>query len=72
MIHYLTFFYEKENSNFYNRVDEVHRQRTFLASDYEQLLKLAHFRKIDIFNDFSFEKRFLEENSERIFFVAKK
>ncbi|HLS66425.1 MAG TPA: class I SAM-dependent methyltransferase [Pseudogracilibacillus sp.] len=72
MIHYLTFFYEKENSNVYERVDEVHRQRTFSASDYEQLLKLAQFSKIDIFNDFSPEKRFSEKNSERIFFVATK
>lgn len=72
MIHYLTFFYETEKTNLYHRVDEVHRQRTFPASDYEQLLKNAQFRKIDIYSDFSLEKQFLEKNSERIFFVAKK
>ncbi len=66
--HELTFFV-KENDLYY-RYDEVHYQRTFIVDTYQQWLEKAGFELLEISADFTEEKP--EENSERIFFTARK
>lgn len=70
MFHYLTFF-RKENDH-YIRFDETHHQHTYDIKVYEQLLKKCGFSKIQFYRDFSLEKAFLSEKSERIFIVGEK
>lgn len=67
--HELTFYILGEDDT-YNRVDELHRERTYPIATYENLLKKYGFTKIDIYADFSHEKP--NNTSERIFFVARK
>lgn len=66
--HELTFFV-KENDSYY-RYDEVHYQRTFPVDTYKQWLEKVGFELLQISADFTDEKP--TENSERIFFTAKK
>lgn len=66
--HELTFFVKENDS--YDRYDEVHYQRTFEVDTYQQWLEKAGFELLKISADFTENKP--EENSERIFFIAKK
>ena len=66
--HELTFFVKENDS--YDRYDEVHYQRTFPTDTYQQWLEKAGFELLEISADFTENKP--EENSERIFFIAKK
>lgn len=70
MYHYMTFF--KLRDDHYVRFDEMHHQKTYPVMIYEQLLKKCNFTEIEFFHDFSFDTHFSEENSERIFIIAKK
>lgn len=67
--HELTFYILGENDT-YNRVDELHKERTYPITTYEYLLKKYNFTKIEVYADFGFEKP--RNTSERIFFVARK
>ncbi|MBC2359055.1 class I SAM-dependent methyltransferase [Listeria welshimeri] len=67
--HELTFYILGENDT-YNRVDELHKERTYPITTYENLLKKYNFTKIEVYADFGFEKP--TNTSERIFFVARK
>ncbi|MBC2001610.1 class I SAM-dependent DNA methyltransferase [Listeria marthii] len=67
--HELTFYILGEDDT-YNRVDELHKERTYPIAAYENVLKKAGFTKIDVYADFSLEKP--TNTSERIFFVARK
>ncbi|EAD5682136.1 class I SAM-dependent methyltransferase [Listeria innocua] len=67
--HELTFYILGED-NMYNRVDELHKERTYPITTYKELLKKYGFSKIDVYADFSHENP--TNSSERIFFVARK
>ncbi|WP_244897378.1 class I SAM-dependent DNA methyltransferase [Marinococcus halophilus] len=67
--HELTIF-SKNIDGTYNRYDEDHVQRTFAINEYKEWLEEAGFSNIRITADFTAD--FPNEQSERIFFVAKK
>jgi ubiquinone/menaquinone biosynthesis C-methylase UbiE len=67
--HELTFFIE-ENEGGYTRFDELHMQRTFSISTYKELMEEAGFNLVEVTADFS--EMSPVNNSERIFFTAKK
>lgn len=68
--HELTFFVLDENTNQYERFDEDHAQWTYPISQYENWLLESGFEVLEVFGDFNDEAT--SEQSERIFFVAKK
>lgn len=70
MHHELTFFTLEDGK--YNRLDEFHHQRTYSTKFYEQLLIESGFEKPTLYSDFSLKLNNIDEESERIFFVAKK
>lgn len=65
---YLTFFVKQGNS--YNRFDETHKERAYKNGEIIKLLEKSGFKEIAIYDSFSFNN--VEENSERIFFIATK
>lgn len=65
--HELTFFVLDEQSGKYDRIDELHYQRTYPVEFYKELLEHTGFRNIDITGDFSLAEPAL--NAERIFFA---
>lgn len=67
--HDLTFFVLQ--NGYYERYDELHRQRTFSITDYSNWLKEASFDILTICADFNIDNT-PSETSERIFFVARK
>lgn len=67
--HELTFFILDED-DVYQRVDELHKERTYRIAHYENLLKKYQFTKIEVYADFSL--KIPTNTSERIFFVARK
>lgn len=67
--HELTFFIENADGT-YTRKDELHKERTYPISFYENKLMATGFKKIEVYADFSLEKP--HEKSERIFFLARK
>jgi ubiquinone/menaquinone biosynthesis C-methylase UbiE len=68
--HDLSFFVLDPVTGKYDRIDEVHFQRTFPISQYEQWLNDVGFEVVEISADF--QKDQPEHQSERIFFTAKK
>ena len=68
--HELSFFVLDEESGKYDRVDELHIQRTFPIDAYSQWLKEAGFEKIEVSADFV--ETAPQPESERIFFSAVK
>lgn len=72
MYHEMTFFYEDKEEGFYRRIEESHHQRTYHVETYVNLLAEAQFNHVNIFADFLMENEFSEQNSERIFIIAKK
>lgn len=66
--HELTFFVREPNG-YYERMEEFHVQRTFSIDIYESLLEKAGFVVEKVIADFEHQ---VTEESERIFFVAKK
>lgn len=68
--HDLSFFIRNESTYYYERYDELHKQRTFPLSFYKDCLEKVGFKLHSVTGDFSTKS--LEENSERWFFVATK
>lgn len=68
--HDLSFFVQDEQSKKYDRFDELHFQRTFSNSQYEQWLIEAGFELLEVTADFTEDQP--QEDSERIFFTARK
>jgi SAM-dependent methyltransferase len=68
--HELTFFVYEETSGYYERVAELHRQRTFPIKKYIDWLIEAGFGEIGVHADFTNASP--TEQSERIFFTARK
>ncbi|MGG5254983.1 class I SAM-dependent DNA methyltransferase [Neobacillus sp. SM06] len=68
--HELSFFVLDEESGKYDRVDELHIQRTFPIHAYSQWLKEAGFEIIEVNADFT--ETAPQPESERIFFSALK
>ncbi|WP_458412431.1 class I SAM-dependent DNA methyltransferase [Schinkia sp. CFF1] len=66
--HELTFFVKEHE--LYQRYDEYHFQRTFPISTYQQWLEEAGFELIEVSADFVDKEP--SQNSERIFFTARK
>lgn len=71
MFHELTFF-AKNDRGTYERYTEVHQQRTYEETIYEQLLNNCGFRQVDIYYDFQLETMNGGGQPERVFFVALK
>lgn len=68
--HELSFFVLDEQSGKYDRFDEIHNQRTYPIQQYSEWLKDAGFEILEICADF--EDTEPQEQSERIFFIARK
>jgi ubiquinone/menaquinone biosynthesis C-methylase UbiE len=68
--HDLSFFVLDEQTNKYDRFDELHFQRTFSTHQFEQWLIDAGFEILEVTADFTEDKP--KEDSERIFFTARK
>lgn len=65
--HHLTFFVETEG-NRYERFEEIHKERTYLLSEYLRLLETAGFKEVNVTGDFQNE---LKPDSRRWFFEAR-
>lgn len=73
MYHDMTFFYkELPESDYFYRIEESHYQRTYPVETYVEMLKSAHFHNISVFGDFLTKNEFYEQNSERIFIIARR
>ncbi|WP_299738550.1 class I SAM-dependent methyltransferase [Rossellomorea sp. y25] len=68
--HELTFFVKDEETNQYERVEELHKQRTYPILTLKEWLKDAGFEVLEISADFTGEAP--TDHSERIFFTCKK
>lgn len=68
--HELTFFVLDEAAGMYSRVDEIHYQRTYEISFYEELLEKSGFELLEVTADFLPGEPGPE--SERILFAARK
>lgn len=69
VIHDLTFFIEGEDG-LYSRVEETHKQRTYLIEDYIALLEPIGFKDITVIGDFNPDQDL--KDSERWIFKADK
>lgn len=70
MYHDLTFF--SLDGKIYERFDEYHYQRTYSVAFYKKLLIATGFENVDVYADFELIDGNLDNNSERIFFLAEK
>lgn len=68
--HDLSFFVLDESSDQYQRIDELHEQRTFSVDQYIEWLVAAGFEVLEVGADFT--DKTPEVDSERIFFTARK
>ncbi|PHA00960.1 SAM-dependent methyltransferase [Bacillus pseudomycoides] len=68
--HDLTFFVRDEEEDVYHRFDELHMQRTYPVEELTKWLEEAGFTVLRVTGDF--ERIEVTEQTERIFFVAKK
>ncbi|MEH7414060.1 class I SAM-dependent methyltransferase [Neobacillus drentensis] len=68
--HELSFFVLDERIGKYDRIDELHYQRTYPINQYSNWLDAAGFQLLEISADFKHSEP--TQASERIFFVAKK
>jgi ubiquinone/menaquinone biosynthesis C-methylase UbiE len=68
--HDLNFFVLDEGSGLYERFDELHFQRTYSVQQYTEWLEGAGFEVLDVCADFL--DQVPKEDSERIFFTARK
>lgn len=66
--HELTFFVRDELSGKYDRIDELHFQRTFPINSYKLLLEKAGFGDVEITGDYTLQSP--EATAERVFFAA--
>ncbi|WP_096201335.1 class I SAM-dependent DNA methyltransferase [Bacillus sp. FJAT-45350] len=67
--HELTFFAQHENGLF-ERIEELHKQRTFPIDTYKNWLRDSGFEVLEVTADFHDNE--IQPTSERIFFVTKK
>ncbi len=65
---YLTFFVKE--CDHYNRFDEMHRERAYRNEEVLEKLKKSKFTNINMYDSFSFDD--VKNDSERVFFVARK
>ncbi|CAM3931509.1 class I SAM-dependent DNA methyltransferase [Mesobacillus thioparans] len=65
--HELTFFVLDDSTGKYDRVDELHYQRTYPEKIYADLLKQAGFKDIEITGDYSLKAP--DSTTERLFFA---
>lgn len=68
MEHELTFFVE-QNNGLFQKIEEVHVQRTFSIEKYKQWLLETNFEILQIIGDFQGE---ITPQTERIFFIARR
>ncbi|MDT9025437.1 class I SAM-dependent DNA methyltransferase [Rossellomorea yichunensis] len=68
--HELTFFVKDEETNQYERVEELHKQRTYPILTMKEWLEDAGFEVLNVSADFTQEAP--TDHSERIFFTCKK
>lgn len=68
--HELSFFVLDEQTRKYDRFDELHYQRTYPVQQYSAWLEEAGFELLEISADF--DNKEPQEQSERIFFIARK
>ena len=68
--HELSFFVLDEQTEKYDRFDELHYQRTYPIQQYSDWLDDAGFELLEVCADF--ETKEPQPNSERIFFIARK
>lgn len=68
--HELTFFVKDEETNQYDRVEELHKQRTYPILTLNEWLEDAGFEVLNISADFT--EAAPTDHSERIFFTCKK
>lgn len=69
VVHELSFYIKNQNGLF-ERYLEDHHERTYKLSHYLTMLEQAGFVQVEVFADFTDE--YPVENSERLFFVARK
>ncbi|MFZ8191797.1 class I SAM-dependent methyltransferase, partial [Staphylococcus aureus] len=67
--HDMTFFIRHEDET-YSRFDESHFQRTFDEKTYLSWLAQVGFKHVETFTDFNIDEH--NEDTERLFFIAKK
>lgn len=67
--HFLTFFVQNEDGTF-QRMDELHRERTYSLESYQRMLENAGFSEIEMYADFIDSPP--NEKSRRWFFVCRK
>ena len=65
---YLSVFEEGENGEYY-RADEEQRERCYTVDEIKKALENNRFELVDVFADTDFSS--VEENSERLYFVAR-
>lgn len=65
--HELTFFVLDQQTGKYDRIDELHFQRTYPVNFYKELLEQTGFKNIEVMGDFSFSDP--APDAERIFFA---
>jgi SAM-dependent methyltransferase len=68
--HELTFFVHDEESGLYERVEELHKQRTYPVLQLKEWLLSAGFEVLDVTGDFTGQPP--SDKSERIFFTCRK
>lgn len=68
--HELTFFVLDEETNLYERVEELHKQRTYPVLMMKNMLSNAGFEVLGVSADFSEDEP--TDQSERIFFACRK
>lgn len=70
VIHDLTFFVWNENLQAYERLNELHHERTYSLATYQELLKQAGFTKVQVSANFG--KSQPDEQTTRWFFECQK
>lgn len=69
-VHHIMTFFKLNDAGTYDRFDEEHYQRTFGPDQYERMLRLSGFS--DVVMTSAFGREDIKEESDRIFFRAKK
>lgn len=68
--HFLTFFLKEDENEYFTRVDELHRERTYTLEDYLGMLENAGFEESKVYGDFTEDKP--KETAARWLFSCKK
>ena len=70
VLHDLTFFIYDEKLNAYQRLNELHYERTYSLETYQKLLAQSGFKQVAVSADFA--KKKLSPTDERWFFICQK